>query len=473
MLLSEREERQRRFTLALRAGIPILLLISLVFYSLFFKESPISIDIESTFILASILFITVYFIYFLLELGANETLIDQTTQGFNQKAFIAQLEKYAPQTLLLLIIRNLSTINEHYSTDQVDLLLYNVIHKLNLEFKKHGLSRVLIARRYGAEFLIAIDQESDDIKAIVENFIEEYHRIDEIELDYTFAAVTNTGKELKKDIAHLKDLIATQSGVHTQVNHIVKDARELSETERQIVASLKAEKLLLSFRPLLNLERETIDIYEISVKLHSSTIGDIMPRVFLPVINRLGLGRAYDLSLLKHVLDLLPLIDESISFSFNLSPFSLRDEQFQKKFFHTLEQSQINPSRIIIELYERKTHHDLSGYLKTLNRFRAKGIQIAIDNFGSSNASMEYMKHFKFDLVQFDRDYVTKLEDETTQAMLASMVKMSKDLHITTVAKWVDNAAQKEQLRRLGIEYVQGFGVSKPISERQLIDTYN
>jgi EAL domain-containing protein (putative c-di-GMP-specific phosphodiesterase class I) len=76
-------------------------------------------------------------------------------------------------------------------------------------------------------------------------------------------------------------------------------------------------------------------------------------------------------------------------------------------------------------------------------------------------------------LVQFDRDYVTKLEDETTQAMLASMVKMSKDLHITTVAKWVDNAAQKEKLRRLGIEYVQGFGVSKPISERQLIDTYN
>jgi EAL domain-containing protein (putative c-di-GMP-specific phosphodiesterase class I) len=133
----------------------------------------------------------------------------------------------------------------------------------------------------------------------------------------------------------------------------------------------------------------------------------------------------------------------------------------------------VDPRRLIIELYERKTHHNLSGYLKTLNKFRTRGLRIAIDNFGSSNASMEYMKHFKFDLVQFDRDYVTKLDDTNTHAMLSSMVKMSKDLNITTVAKWVDNESQMTKLKTLGIDYLQGFGISKPISEKTLIDTYN
>jgi len=53
------------------------------------------------------------------------------------------------------------------------------------------------------------------------------------------------------------------------------------------------------------------------------------------------------------------------------------------------------------------------------------------------------MKHFKFDLVQFDRDYVTKLNDKNTLAMLSSLIQMSKDLEIITVAKWVDKESQK------------------------------
>ncbi len=333
----------------------------------------------------------------------------------------------------------------------------------------------MIARRYGAEFLIAIDKNSDTIQTIFNDFIENNKIINDIEVNYNFAVITNTGKELKKDIVYLKDLISTQYESNSKgvKSNIIKDAKEVSETEKCILKSLQEKNLLLSFRPLLNIKSNTIDIYEISVKLKSTHMRDILPRVYLPIINRLGLGRDYDLALLQHVIDLLPLIDENVSLSFNLSPFSLRDKNFQKKFFDYLEKSKIDPSRLIIELYERKTHHDLSGYLQTLNKFRARGVRIAIDNFGSSNASMEYMKNFNFDLVQFDRDYVTKLDDANTYAMFSSMVKMSKDLNIITVAKWVDNESQKTKLRELGMDYLQGFGISKPISEQALIDSYN
>ncbi len=475
MLLSERQERERRFKLALRAGIPVVLLVSLVLYSIFLKNNALEFTLENSFLISAILFIAVYFIYFLMELSAKETLIDQTTQGFNEKSFIKQLQTYKPKTLVLLIVKNLSTISENYSTDDVDLLLYNITHKVNQELTKLGLDKALIARRYGAEFLIAIDKNSDDIQTIFENFISNNKVINDIELNYNFAVITNTGKELEKDIVYLKDLISTEykSGDKNKSPNVIKDAKDVSETENCIISSLKEKNLLLTFRPLLNTKTNVMDIYEISTKLRSHKIGDILPRVYLPIINRLGLGREYDLALLQHVLDLLPLIDDNISFSFNLSPFSLRNENFQEKFFSCLEKSKVDPSRLIIELYERKTHHDLSGYLKTLNKFRARGVRIAIDNFGSSNASMEYMKNFNFDLVQFDRDYVTKLDDANTYAMFSSMVKMSKDLNIITVAKWVDNESQKTKLRELGMDYLQGFGISKPISEQTLIDSYN
>jgi len=475
MLLSELEERERRFKLALRAGIPVILLISLVFYSTFFRDEKLSFDLETSILFGSLVFTTVYFIYFLMDLSVKESLIDQTTQSFNEKAFIAKLQKLHPQTLVLLIVKNLSTINENYSTKEVNHLLYRIIHDLNHALIDAGLPKALIARRYGAEFLIAIDKRSDKIDEVFQSFIEKHHLIDQIEVDYAFAIITNIGDNIDKDILHLKDLIAIEDkekDTHSSKSN-VKDSQELSEIEACILHALETKSLVLSFRPILNTRTNKIDIYEVSVKLKSINRGEILPRVYLPIINRLGKGRVYDMVLVEHILKLLPLVDNHICLSFNLSPFSLRNESFQKEFFHRLKEAKIEPTRLIIELYERKTHHNLSTYLKTLDLFRAQGVRIAIDNFGSSNASMEYMKHFRFDIVQFDRDYVTKLDDQNTYAMLNSLVQMARDLNIITVAKWVDKPQQKEMLIRMGIDYLQGFGIAKAINEHELIKTYN
>jgi EAL domain-containing protein (putative c-di-GMP-specific phosphodiesterase class I) len=475
MLLSQKEERGRRFTLALRAGIPVLLLVFLVFFTTIDKAEEITLSIKDGVLLTAITFITVYFIYFLMNLSVQETMIDETTQGFNKKTFIKKLQDYNPNTLACLNIENLQPLNENYSSDQVDNLLYSITKKLNLLFKQNGLDKVIIGRNRGSEFLIAVNDKSKSIDTILETMIRENSHIGDIEVDYKFAIITNTQDDFEKTILQLRDLIASQYVGNTKESGLEssKDAKELSHIESSVIKSIQQQKLLLSFRPLLNTRSDTIDTYEIAIKLKTEANKHILPRVFLPIVNRLGLGREYDFTLVKHVIDLLPLVDKTISFTFNLSPFSLRDKEFQKKVFNYIDKSKIDPSRLIIQLYERKTHHDLSGYLKTLKLFRAQGMRICIDNFGSSNASMEYMKHFKFDMVQFDRDYVTNLEDETTYAMLHSLIKMSKDLQVKTVAKWVDNDAQKKQLRVLGINYIQGFGVSKPIREEELINRYN
>ena len=473
MLLSELEERGRRFKLALRAAIPILLLVALVFYSTYFKGQIVDINFENKVLIAAIVFITVYFIYFFLERSVEESLVDPITHGFNERAFWEKLKKKKPNTLAMLVIDNLYLINQNYSNEQVDLLLYNLIHKINHYLRDKGIKEPLIARRYGAEFLIGLETNDEPITEIFNAFIEKYSTIDNIELDYQYAVITNPDLDLKKDISQLRNILNSNQSDDETSKELVKDAKEYSEVEQTIVNVMKKGDLSLSFRPLLNLHTDTIDMYEIAVKLKHPTKEDILPRVYLPIINKMGLGREYDMILLKHIVKLLPLMDRNISLTFNLSPFSLRDKQFQDQFFKLLEETQIDASRLIIQLYERKTHHNLSGYLRTLKQIRAHGVRICIDNFGASNASMEYMKHFSFDMIQFDREYVTKLSDKTTLAMLDSLIKMSKELGITTVAKWVDKEEQKEKLQSLGIDYLQGFGIAKPIDEYHLIEQYN
>ncbi len=475
MLLSELEERGRRFKLALRAGIPVLILVFLVFFTTIYQGESFTLSIKDGLLLASLTFIAIYFIYFLMNLSVQETMLDLTTQGFNKKTFIKKLQLSHPSSIACINIENLPTLNENYSSEQIDNLLYTITRKLNLIFKQNGLDQVLIGRHRGSEFLIALNEEHYNIQTILETMIKENKIINDIEVDYKFAIITNPNDDFEKAILQLRDIVTSQSVCLDEEKDTqnTKDARELSSIEKDVIDSIQKKDLHLSFRSLLNTYSDTIDTYEIAINLKSNLNKEILPRIFLPIVNRLGLGREYDLTLIKHVIDLLPLVDDHISFTFNLSPFSLRDSSFQDKLFNYLKEKQVNPSRLIIQLYERKTHHDLSGYLKTLNGFRLHGIRICIDNFGSSNASMEYMKHFKFDMVQFDRDYVTHLEDKTTYAMLHSLIKMSKDLQVQTVAKWVDNETQKKKLRELGIHYIQGFGVSKPITETELINRYN
>ena len=409
-----------------------------------------------------------------MNLSVQETMIDQTTQGYTKKAFVKKLQEYHPKAIACVNIENLSSLNENYSADQIDSLLYTMTRKLNLIFQQNGLNEVLIGRHRGSEFLIALNDRYEHIETILAAWIKENSRIDDIEIDLKFAIITDTNENFDKIILQLRDMIASQNEKEDEEEtDTTQNAKELSHIEKDVIHSIQKKNLSLSFRPLLNTHSDIVDTYEIAVKLRSDTKQDILPRVFLPIVNRLGLGREYDFTLVKHIIDLLPLVDETISFTFNLSPFSLRDANFQEKLFNYLKDKQIDPSRLVIQLYERKTHHDLSGYLKTLTKFRSQGIRICIDNFGSSNASMEYMKHFKFDMVQFDRDYVTDLENETTYAMLHSLIKMSKDLQVRTVAKWVDNEIQKKKLRALGINYIQGFGVGKPLHEDALINRYN
>ncbi len=475
MLRSEWEERERRFKLALRAGIPVLILVSLVFSTTIYQGESFKFTLKHGLLLTAITFITIYFIYFLMNLSVQETMLDEATQGFNKKTFIKKLQHSHPKFIACINIENLQTLNENYSSEQIDNLLYSITRQLNLLFKQNGLNKVVIGRHRGSEFLIALNEEHHNIQHILETMIEENKVVNDIEIDYKFAIISNPNDDFEKAIFQLRDIITSQSACldEPKERHNTKDAQELSSIEKDVIDAIQKKNLHLSFRPLLNTHSNKIDTYEIAIKLKSESSKDILPRIFLPIVNRLGLGREYDITLAKHIIDLLPLVDESISFTFNLSPFSLRNNSFQEKFFTYIKEKEINPARLVIQLYERKTHHDLSGYLKTLKAFRSQGIRICIDNFGSSNASMEYMKHFKFDMVQFDRDYVTNLEDKTTYAMLHSLIKMSKDLEVQTVAKWVDKESQKKQLRVLGIHYIQGFGVSKPITETELINRYN
>jgi EAL domain-containing protein (putative c-di-GMP-specific phosphodiesterase class I)/GGDEF domain-containing protein len=476
MLVSEQEERGRKFKLALRAGLPVLVLIGLVIYGTFFQNENIHFGLKEALLTAGLVFVTTYFIFFLLEEDSQKTLLDRTTNSYNFDAFLGHYKSHMPKSLVMICIDNLNIINENYGTKDVDNMLRSLVYQLDATMAAYRIDNAIIGRKYGGEFLIGSNSDKETILHAVSSFVEDHPSIQNIELDYRFGVISEPKGNLEKIILQLRDTVISPASSRiskkpdTQDTHFQEDAGDL---EHLIISAINGSKILFHFRPLLNTRTSTIDAYEVSAKLKLEDGRDILPRIYLPVVNRLGMGRQYDFAVFRHALELLPLIDKKVSLSFNLSPFSLRDQDFRQKVFALLDDSGIDPHRLVVELYERKTHHNLEGYLKTLESFRTKGLRICIDNFGSSDASMEYMRRFKFDIVQFDRDYVNSLDDPQSVAMLKSLIDMSRTMHVATVAKWVDKEEQKKKLMSMGIDYLQGYGISKPISEAELINKYN
>jgi len=469
MLLSTLLERERRFKIALRAGIPALIFIFVVGYIVFIQDTGITVSIRDSLIMGGIVFATIYFIYFMLELATKGTLLDQETNGFNQNAFLNIIKSQKPKNIALLVINNIDEMNRNYGMEKVNSVLRDIIEALDIFLTHHGVTNTIIGRYTGTKFLIALNRDTQEIENILESFIHDYHEISDIEVDYIFSVVSSS-QDHNKDFSFLIDSITQNFDSQQERSKvIIKDSQKEQELESMVKDALYSRFLSFSFRPLLNSQTQTVDIYTISPKMILRDSRELLPREYLSIINRLGLGQIYDLALVRQVVNTASLIDESISLSFNISPFSLRDRGFLKNVFEIIEKEEVDPSRLIIEIYEKNTHHNLSSYLKTLDYIREKGIRISIDNFGSSNSSFDYIKYFKFDMVQFDRDFVRRIDNPKSLALFTSLLDMSKELGIVTIAKWVDQDSQKEKLEELGIDYMQGFGIKKPINKKELM----
>jgi EAL domain-containing protein (putative c-di-GMP-specific phosphodiesterase class I) len=459
-------ERERQFKLALRAGLPILALIGLIIYSVFQKEN-ITLDTKTIILLISSSFISIYFIFFIIELSTSEKIIDDVTNTLKEQVFTKVAKKSKTNTLALIEISNFDTIEEYYTNNEIENMLKTLAKKLSKAFNNNDFKYTIMGKKNYNSFLIATrTNNKDKLFDTIKTFTSAHSKLNKIDIEYNFA-ITNCTKNYDTTIIYLKDIIKIQKNISKDES--IENSIKIEEIEQVTLQVLEHKNLIFTYKPLLNLYDNGINIYEVFVKLKANNSEDLLPKFYLPILNSLGLSREYDLTIAKHIIELLEKIDENISLAFNLSPFSLRDTGFQKKLIKSIKSSNINPQRIIIQLYEKKTHHDLSGYLKVLETLREEGVRICIDNFGSSNSSMDYLRHFKFDMIQFDRNYTQNIYDDRTGSILWSMIEMSKKNSILTVAKWVDKKEQKELLETFQIDYIQGFAVHKPLNEDEFL----
>ena len=98
-----------------------------------------------------------------------------------------------------------------------------------------------------------------------------------------------------------------------------------------------------------------------------------------------------------------------------------------------------------------------------MTTLRNKGLRFSLDDFGSGLSSFSYLKKLPIDFLKIDGQFVREVaEDPVSNAIVAAINQMSHAMGLKTIAEFVESKAVKTQLKSIGVDFGQGFGISKP-----------
>ena len=149
--------------------------------------------------------------------------------------------------------------------------------------------------------------------------------------------------------------------------------------------------------------------------------------------------------------------------SINLSGQSLCDEQLLEFIVEQFQQSGIEAARVCFEITETAVIANMTRAIQLMVSLRDIGCHFALDDFGSGLSSFAYLKQLPVDYLKIDGSFVRgMLQDPIDHAIVDSINQIGHVMGIQTIAEFVENAALVSQLRVLGVDYAQGYGVARP-----------
>ncbi len=455
MILPEKKERENRFKLALRMGLPIFFL---GFLSIFAFISQPSQEITSSFYIGAtlILAIMIYFFLYMIYRGFDERITDPITNTFTReylyKLFKKEIQK-SDYSIMLVSIDNLHTINETYGIKNGDAILYGTVKEITNFLYSKGIYNFPLGHIKGGDFLIGLDGTKEEYLSVLDIMCLKFsnYQINNIEVQVVGAIVDS---HFSKNVDYMIDYLFEQQILNKSSKDIIKDEDTIdpNDLEISIINAIRNSSFKIYGQNVYDQEGNIV-LEDLSAKL---MIKDkiIHQKVFIPVINRLGLAKEYDLMLLDEVAKKISL-DERVC-SFSISPTTLRDPHFISYIKGLLDTYLGIKNRIVFLISEIDYYNNIIRYNQTIQSLRNMGIYIAIDRYGEYHSSSLYFREIEVDMVRFDSRYTKNLQSDRYEKILKGLHIGVNSLNSKSWIKMIEEEETYDIAKQIGIDMLQG-----------------
>jgi len=241
----------------------------------------------------------------------------------------------------------------------------------------------------------------------------------------------------------------------------------------RVTRAAEENRLELFFQPIVRIGSDGIaDFHELTVRLRDDDGRLVPPSEFIPAAERYNVMSIIDRWVVIRAVELLKRRREAGGslplLAVNLSGTSLNEQSFAEFVLHTVGEPEI-ASALCFEITETAAVTSLSNATFFMRELKARGCKFALDDFGTGLSSFMYLKTLPVDYLKIDGQFITQIAtDAVDRSMVEAISKVGRALGIATVAEWVESEAVLDELKRIGVDYAQGYHLARPMPLAQL-----
>lgn len=384
--------------------------------------------------------------------------------------------------LLFLDMDDFKSVNDSLGHSIGDELLIEVAKRLT------GLLRGedTVARIGGDEFVILLTGLTDDnystrLAERIISALKPVFNIDEHEIQSSFsigiALYPNDGKDAetlfkKADSAMYK---AKRQGKNT---YFVHDPKMLSVAQGRLdlktllTHTIENDYFLLNYQPKVDIKTGEFQRLEVLLRMNDPERGLMLPAEFLSLAEESGLivpiGDWVLQAVCKQITawreEGVPLMPVTI----NLSQAQLRQEKLTDKVKSCLKSFDLQSDMFEFEIPEIALLETSEQEYKNLMELHEFGAKLSLDNFGIGLSSLKNLSRVPLSTLNIEAKLVQGFSDGINSSIINTIIAIGKSLNLKTVAKGIENIAQKEALAHAGCDWAQGYFVSKPLPAEEI-----
>lgn len=405
----------------------------------------------------------------------NQRLYDEATGLPNARSLLAVDAEDAAMTLVVAQVDNHDNLLAVLGSERVGDVILRVSERLALVALEKRLYRT--ADRQLA-FVLPPDEPVDDsldgLRAVLLQPVEVAGRRVDVAVSIGVATGRTAAVERLLVDAALAAEDASRAG--TLWRHSVVDDHDLERSISlmgDLDAALAAGQIEVFYQPKYHLAQRRISSTEALVRWRHLEQGYIGPDTFIPLAERTNRIGPLTLHVLRCVVRDLAgwrMAHADVTAAVNISAKLLSDSGFNATVAEILRTSGVPATALVFEVTESAAMSDPASAIAALERYREMGIAVSMDDYGTGQSTLTYLRQLPLSELKIDRSFVQYAHINRNDGVLVrSTIELAHDLGLKVVAEGVEDAECLDFLKDCGCDLIQGYYISKPVPLPQFL----
>lgn len=411
---------------------------------------------------------------------------DGLTGLVNRKYFVEQLEKVIDRisreggsnALFFFDLDRFKYINDTYGHSAGDRLLVQIAKQLTRRIRDNDL----VARFGGDEFtLLAYNVNQKTAQEIAESFIQLmrdfnfYEAGDMLKIHFSIGiTIIDDSNFTSHDYLKEADAAVHEAKAHGR-NGFRIFQRNLANSMQEsgigwhvrLQEILQNKQAIPYYQPLIGLKNQREQVKEVLLRIPDKEHGVLLPGAFMPAAERFGLMAEFDRQMIKKAAQVLAIQkDPNLVFSLNLSEQFIEEQNILEFMKETISEYHVSPKHFIFELPEQHIVRNIDKLKIIIPALSELEFRFAIDNFGAGFGSFNYIKQVPVHFLKIDSSLVEHINDDSIDRVTVSaIVEIAANLNMQTIAKFPPDQKSISLLKKMGVDFLQGYFTGKPSAQ--------